>query len=180
MSKAKLKRELKDFSHEQLMDLILQTYDSSKDAKDFLEFFVNPDVEKLREKFQKEIFREMWRGKRKSTARISHISRLIKSFRTYGVDSMEVLNLMFFTFQTFMEMERTKYTPMTIYDRMTKLVLDMLHTAEDCGVFYETIERMQKLLESSKGRTYSIDISYRSENITAEIHLGRKRQTDHV
>ncbi len=63
MSKTKLKKELAQFSQQQLIELILEMYDSRKEVKEYLAFFLNPDSKALFEKYQKQVAREMGRGK---------------------------------------------------------------------------------------------------------------------
>ena len=43
MSKIKLKKELQNMSREQLLDIILNVYDARKEAREYFEFFLNPD-----------------------------------------------------------------------------------------------------------------------------------------
>ena len=50
MSKAALKKELNTFTGEELVKVVLDVYDASKEAKQFLEYFLNPDPEALFEK----------------------------------------------------------------------------------------------------------------------------------
>lgn len=50
MSKALLKKELAHLDRDQLVEVILNAYSSSKEAKDYFEFFLNPDAEALLEK----------------------------------------------------------------------------------------------------------------------------------
>lgn len=95
MSKAALKKELATFTREQLVEVALNAYDSSKEAKDYFEFFLNPDVDKLREKKTDIIARELNRSKwGYSKGRISVVKRAIKDFAAYGVSQEDVLRLM--------------------------------------------------------------------------------------
>ena len=43
MSKRELKAALKDLDREQLTDLILELYSDVKQAKEYLDFYANPD-----------------------------------------------------------------------------------------------------------------------------------------
>ena len=52
MSKTTLKRELVNMDKEQLIELILEVYAARKDAKEYFEFFLNPDVGKLLDKYE--------------------------------------------------------------------------------------------------------------------------------
>ena len=46
MSRLKLKKALSELNEEQLRELLLQLYDVRKDAKEYLEFYMNPDINK--------------------------------------------------------------------------------------------------------------------------------------
>ena len=52
MSKLLLKKEIKDLTRNQLEQMILDAYDAKKEIKEYFDFYVNPDVEKLTEKIQ--------------------------------------------------------------------------------------------------------------------------------
>lgn len=58
MSKLLLKKEIKDLTRNQLEQMILDAYDAKKEIKEYFDFYVNPDVEKLTEKFKVAISRE--------------------------------------------------------------------------------------------------------------------------
>ncbi|MDE6511778.1 MAG: hypothetical protein K2L00_06775, partial [Muribaculaceae bacterium] len=55
MSKSRLKKELAGMTREQTADLVLQVYESCKEAKAWLDFYLNPDIEALSEKYRKQI-----------------------------------------------------------------------------------------------------------------------------
>lgn len=87
MSKAKLQKEISGFSREQLIEVILDAYSSSADAKKYFEFFLNPDAGKLREEKENIIAKELSRGKWGTCkARISVIKRALKEFQAFKGD----------------------------------------------------------------------------------------------
>lgn len=100
MSKAQLKKELAAMSHEQLEQIILDAYDARKDTKEYFEFFLNPDAEKLRDKyfeaFAKELRRVKWGM---SKARVSVFKKGIKEYESFGVAPADTLALMSMTLQ---------------------------------------------------------------------------------
>lgn len=57
MSLAKLKKELKEYSKEQVADLVLDLYQKVPKAKDYLDMFVAFNIEALAEKYKKQIKR---------------------------------------------------------------------------------------------------------------------------
>ncbi len=100
MSKAALKKELESFTREQLIQVLLDTYSSSKSAKEYLEFFLNPDAEALRQKkidlIAKELRREKWGY---SKARISHIKQALKDYESFNVGDGAMEQLCLDTFR---------------------------------------------------------------------------------
>ena len=55
MSKAKLKKLLSTLSKEQVVDIMLQLYDASKEANAWLEFYIEPNSDTELEKYKKAI-----------------------------------------------------------------------------------------------------------------------------
>ncbi|MDE6367743.1 MAG: hypothetical protein K2K94_00725 [Muribaculaceae bacterium] len=97
MSKIALKKELMGLSREQIVDVVLTAYSSNKAIKDYFDFFTVPDVEKLYERFVRELTKEIMRGKyHQSTARISRIKKSIKNFESFnpGVERVRDLRLL--------------------------------------------------------------------------------------
>ena len=58
MSKTALKKKLESLTREQIIDVVLTAYSSNKSIKDYFDFFAMPDVEKLYEKFMRELTRK--------------------------------------------------------------------------------------------------------------------------
>ena len=72
-------------SKDQLAELVLDLYSAKKEIKDYLEFFLNPDVEKLYEKFKSSIDKELRRSKYgRSKARISKLKSICKDMASYS------------------------------------------------------------------------------------------------
>lgn len=87
MSKTALKKELAGFTKDQLIELILDLYTARKEVKEYFNFFLNPDSEKLFEKYRKAIDKEFNRTKwGRSKARISVIKKLLKEFESFQPD----------------------------------------------------------------------------------------------
>lgn len=96
MSKTTLKKELASLSREQLIDVILTAYSANKSIKEYFDFFCNPDVDKLYDKYLYTIAKEISRNKHHySTARISRIKKTLKEFQALnpGVEIVRALRL---------------------------------------------------------------------------------------
>ena len=98
MSKTALKKELSTFTGEELVKVILDVYDVSKEAKQYFEYFLHPNPDALLEKKVDIIAKEINRAKRGyCKARISRIRAEIKEFESYGVGAEYVCRLMGYT-----------------------------------------------------------------------------------
>ena len=83
MSKASLKKELATFNAEQLREIILDLYNARKEAKEYLEFFINPDIEKLNDKTTEALKKEIGRVKRRMVSpRWTRVNAILKNYDT--------------------------------------------------------------------------------------------------
>ncbi len=100
MSKAKLRKELEDFSREQLVEVILAAYDSSPKAKEYFEFFLNPDANQLMDKVLEGMIKEVNRTKwGVCKARISVLRKAVKEFAAFGVGPEKHAELLYLAFR---------------------------------------------------------------------------------
>ena len=53
MSKSTLKTHLKSLTKEQVIDFVMQVYDNVKPAKEFMEYYLNPNEQVMFEKYKK-------------------------------------------------------------------------------------------------------------------------------
>ncbi|MDE6416140.1 MAG: hypothetical protein K2K68_03840 [Duncaniella sp.] len=81
MSKLSVKKAISQFTPEQLRGLILDIYTKYKDAKEFLDFFADPDIEKTADRYREALNKEIYRvHHRQQSPRISVIKRILKDF----------------------------------------------------------------------------------------------------
>jgi hypothetical protein len=149
MSKAALKKELKDFTPEQLTEVILNVYDSSKEAKAYLEFFLNPDPEAfLKEKYDA-IFKEIKRTRRGtiSKCRISVIRNAIRQGTAYGLSPEYISRLMAGAISLLVSSERYLYYPATLFNGTYRLVSDYIAWAEKNGMLSAALENIRKVTD---------------------------------
>lgn len=58
MSKAQLKKQLNSSEKSQIIEMVMELYDAHKEAKEYLEFYVNPDEDKRLDEFKKIVLKE--------------------------------------------------------------------------------------------------------------------------
>ena len=163
MSKASLKKELSHLDHSQLVEVILNAYSASKEAKDYFEFFLNPDADALLDKKIDMIAKELTRSKRGySKARISVIRSAIKDFGAYGVGDEYVYKLMYRTIRMIVGMERYYYYPDALNNGVLKLATEYMVLANKLECVAEALEQLQTLETEDIGRK-----GYRTKVLTA-------------
>lgn len=110
MSKTALRKELKSMTKEQLETMLLDVYTACPDASEYLDFFLDPDVPKMEQKYQEMQFKEIRRSKRgRSLSRFSHLLANIKKYDKFGVGADKVVNLCIYTLSNAILFERFVY-----------------------------------------------------------------------
>lgn len=95
MSRTALKKELTRMTREQLEQIILDAYDASKETKAYFEFFLNPDVARLRDRLLDVVCRELRRQKWSyCKARVTVLKKAVRDFASYKPGPQEVIAFM--------------------------------------------------------------------------------------
>lgn len=148
MSKSKLKTELSNLEKEQLIEVILEMYDKRKDAKEYFNFYLNPDSKVLREKYEKKIFSEIKRSKYgKSKARITAIKRNLAEFESFSPDTEEIFTLYLNTLANLLYHERLLKYSVTLVTGTKDLALKYI----DLGIKEDQLERRLKEIDELIG-----------------------------
>ena len=97
MSKSRLKKELAGMTQEQTADLMIQVYEASKEAKAWLDFYLNPDIEALSEKYRKQIHLKCYgRSGKARRPKMRDCNQIIKTFSQIVQDPTPVSDLMLY------------------------------------------------------------------------------------
>lgn len=115
----------------QLVEVILDAYSARQEIKEYFEYYLNPDVDKLTEKYMRVITRELGRVKRHTcAARVSVINKTVKLYRSFfpGIDNevrflTSVIGIMG-------ETEWRVYLTDVQWKLVHKLVMDVMSTAD--------------------------------------------------
>ena len=149
MSKTGLKKELKTLSEEQVKEMVLDLYTSCKEARQYLDFFVDPDVDELFEKHFKEIEKEAWRGKYgRSTARISRIKGTVRHFMSFNAGADHDLALMEKTIVEMLRVAYRRYVSGPFEAGIVRLAVDMLKYGEQQQMFDRALAAYDRILSS--------------------------------
>lgn len=106
MSKTQLKKFLNTLSHEQIMEVVLELYAARKEAKDYLDYFMEPDEEKMLEKYRAVITKEFLPGPGRVKGRTSRCRKAIKEFTTLHPHPSRIADLMLTMVESIMTYDR--------------------------------------------------------------------------
>lgn len=127
MSKTALKKELSGYTTEQIIEVVLDLYDSRPEVKDYFNFFLNPDSKKLFEKYQKALDKEFAKSKwNRSKTRISVIKKLIKGFESFHPDIQYRYRLYQYIITLALQYEDRYYYSETLYNGICGIVRNYL------------------------------------------------------
>lgn len=153
MSKAQLKKELLNLDKDQLVELVLEAYSARKETKEYFEFYLDPDIRKLRSKYESSIFRELNRGVKRraySKARISTLKKLIKEFRSFHPGFEAEIDLLMYTVETAVEIEAHVHYPDTLVNGIANFCHEILTIADENQVFANVVDRLMSLLNDER------------------------------
>lgn len=152
MSKLQLKKELVNMEKDQLVELILDAYSARKETKEYLEFFVNPDVGKLQTKYEIAVSKELNRVKRGGycKARISHIKKLVKEFSSFQPGFEAEMDLLFYTVSYAMAAESHLHFPETLMRGVASLVRILIDIADTNLVIDKTIIHLKAMFSNEQ------------------------------
>jgi hypothetical protein len=96
MSKATVKKLLTSMPKEDLIRMVLEMYDARKEAKEYLEFYVNPDEDRKLEEYKKIIIEEFYpvKSKREPKTRFSVCRKAVSDYKKLKPSADKLANLM--------------------------------------------------------------------------------------
>lgn len=111
MSKAQLKKYLKSLTQEQLIQVILDTYDARKESKEYLEYFMNPDDKAAHEKARNELYPIYFnkRGKTQSKLVMSNANKIVNDFIKLEPSSELVADLLLYNVELYVSRLSLRY-----------------------------------------------------------------------
>lgn len=141
-------------SREQIIDVVLTAYSSNKAIKEYFDFFTVPDVEKLYERFARELTKEIMRGKyHQSTARISRIKKSIKNFESFNPGVERVRDLHLFAINMLVEQEKFKNYSDTLINGTLKLLNEAIAYADKNLIFDSTMQQVDRIIAETSDRS---------------------------
>ena len=149
MSKSKLKKELAGMTQEQVADLMVQVYEASKEAKAWLDFYLNPDIEALSEKYRKQIHLKCYgRTGKARRPKMRDCNQLFKTFSTIVQDPVPVSELMLYFMEEITRVASAKGRHSESYFRtLTGQFQKTLEYLESTGLLEYNMPRIRKIEE---------------------------------
>ncbi len=155
MSKIKLKKELSEMSQDQLLQIILEAYDSRKEIKEYFEFFLNPDIDTVARKTKTAIEKELNRVRRYySKARVTVVKKLLAVFAGYKPTPELMLEVMIETLAMIARVEYNFNISEALYKFSQNLTSEIVGLANENELAKETVERINMMVNSFKVSNY--------------------------
>lgn len=147
MSRSALKKELAGLTAPQLIEVILDAYQARSEIKEYFEYYLNPDVEKLYEKHYKIVVKEFNRTKwHRSKARVSVINKALKQFRSFSPDAEWQCRLLADILVVMGGTEVSVDLADTHWNLLGRTVADLLSTADRAGMIEKAVEPLTTIM----------------------------------
>ncbi|MCH5245089.1 MAG: hypothetical protein J1E84_01395 [Muribaculaceae bacterium] len=173
MSKSTLRKELAGFDAEQLREIILDLYSAKKEAKEYLDFFINPDLDKLNNKTLEALGKEIGRVKRRYVSpRWTRVNALIKNYASLNPGAEHVINI-YWSAVKIAAVEMTHYyVSPTFEPGFFKLFDKMLEYGDKNQVLDIVLPDVLKYIDNTTGSSKK-SIHYIGINLKQRLELFR-------
>lgn len=149
MSKASVRKAIAQFSAPQLRDVILDLYSRSKEAKELLDFFAEPEIDKKEEEYIDLVLKETNRRRHGLPAmRLREIRSIIKKFTRLGPGDEAVGDFMARCFLVMCKYVQIHYVEEKQVEQIGKLFEDTLKFLEKHRMAEEYMARFEKAIDN--------------------------------
>lgn len=157
MSKSKLKKYIDGLTAEQVGEILLQVYESSKEAKGWLDFYLDPDIEALSEKYRKQIHLKCYgRTGRARRPKMRDCNQMIKTFSRIVQDPTPIGDLMLYFMEEITRVAALKGSNSESYIRtLTGQFKKTIEYLESAGLLEYNMLRIRKIIGiAEKGNSW--------------------------
>lgn len=159
MSKVQLKKVLFTLTREQLTDLMLEVYQAKIVAKDYLDFFVDPDIEGRLEKARQLISRELMRStKGMNRGRITRVRKAIKNLVALNPGYEAELEIMTSTVEIGCKAGSIMRVADVTQRGIAKLMTETIVSADKCGMLTTYLPRIEKAVDGMRTPIFRTNI----------------------
>ncbi len=136
-------------SAEQISEMVLDLYAARSEAREYLDFFVSPDIEKKLDKSRSLIKKEMSRNsKGRNKSRSTRIRRFIKDISSLNSGTEPVAEIMTFAVETFCEVGSDQIIKTSVQNGYARLLHDTIIYINDAGLVGDYLPRIEKAVDS--------------------------------
>lgn len=136
-------------SAEQIGEMVLDLYAARSEAREYLDFFVSPDIEKKLNKSRSSIKKEMSRNsKGRNKSRSTRIRRFIKDISSLNPGTEPVAEIMTFAVETFCEVGSDQIIKTSVQNGYARLLHDTIVYINDAGLVGDYLPRIEKAVDS--------------------------------
>lgn len=129
----------------QIGELVLELYDARPEAKEYLDFFIKPDIDAKLEKAKTAIKKEMSRNsKGRNRARSTRIRRYIKDISSLNPGDEAVCEIMTFAIETACAVGSDQWIKEVTQRGFAKLLHETLIAADKAGMLDIYLPRIEK------------------------------------
>ncbi len=124
MSKASLKKVLKGMEADQLRDIIVELYENRPEAKDYLDYWADPNPEKVIEEYKKNIFKLffMSEGRPRKSPDFKELKKLIKYFMTLYLSPEQNIDIKLYSVEIYLLWLQSRNKVMSHEKRVTGML----------------------------------------------------------
>lgn len=153
MSKTKLKKALAALDKEEIITMVTELYDARKEAKEYLEYWIDPDAEKELERVMKLADRQFFtpQGVSRRSVSLPTVNKLIKDFMSICFEPERVANLLIFITERMADWLEVRYRRVAYRASLRKYLNEAslyVETHELEGVFGLRLERLRERVEA--------------------------------
>lgn len=141
-------------SREQLAGLLLEAYEARKETREYFEFFLNPDVGKLSQKYEAAIAKEFARVKRRyCRARMSNVKAALRDFASFKPGDEQVLDLYLWTIRHAMAAEKRIDFPEALIKSVAGILVAALNFADKALLADRALAAIDAILSDTAAGT---------------------------
>lgn len=148
MSKTALKKALAGMDAAQLTELITDLYEARSEAKEYLDFYINPDIDKKMTKAKSLIAKEVGRTSRgRARPRSTRVRRFIKDIESLNPGAEHVAEAMTYTIEQFCLTGSVNWVKESTQRSVGRLVADTVRLADRGGVLSLFLPRIETAID---------------------------------
>lgn len=145
-----LKKELKQLSKEQLIELIAEVYKKEKTVKEFFDFYVKPDEVALFDKYRQKIWTAFY-PKRGRYCKLKDGKQAIRDFKKFSPSTELIADLMLSYVETGIQyVNDSGYANDAFYNSMETTLLEALKLIKEEKQLNKFKGRIHKMLADTK------------------------------